>query len=312
MENMSTNSGFKMNRMRGALALAALCVYVAAASAQAPPGGPPGGGAFPPGGPDRAGGPPPGGPGGPGGPGAGGGPRGGGGFAFGPKPLPANAPAPSPDPRNFDGTWYHADALIFQNSTDVFGNPTPFNDLGRKVMARRVKSLKDGTPFLNASAKCFPVGQPWQMDLNMPFHIYQSKDRLEVLFEEYHGLLTFSLDPAKAPPAGYMGRSVAHWDGDTLVVETSGYKDGFWIDVNGTPASKNAKLTQRYRKVKSDHWYLEVLNTIEDPTYYTRPWSWMRAYDWRPDMAMYREYNCELQTGAKGGLDPSLVPEPQD
>ena len=289
---MSMNSGIKTHGMRGALALAALCVYVTVASAQAPPGAPPGAGAFP-GGPPGAGGPPPGGP-----------PR--------PPPLPANAPQPSPDPRDFDGGWYHSGGLVFQISTDMFGNLTPFNDAGRKVMTRRVKSLKDGTPFLNASAKCVPMGQSWQMDLNMPFHIFQSKDRLEVLFEEYHGLVTISLDAAKAPPPGYMGRSVAHWDGDTLVVEITGYKDGIWLDVNGTPASKNAKITQRIRKVKSDHWYLEVINTLEDPTYYTRPWSWVRAYDWRPDMTMFREYNCELQTGAKGGVDPSLVVEPQD
>jgi hypothetical protein len=111
----------------------------------------------------------------------------------------------------------------------MFGNPIPFNDAGRKVMARRLKSLKDG----------------------MSFRIFQSKDRLEVLFDEYRGLLTISLDAAKPPPAGYMGRSVAHWDGDTLVVETTGYKEGIWLDVNGSPASKNAKMTQRIRKVKS-------------------------------------------------------------
>jgi hypothetical protein len=109
-----------------------------------------------------------------------------------------------------------------------------------------------------------------------------------------------------------MGRSVGHWDGNTLVVETTGFKEAIWLDVFGTPASQNAKLTQRIRKVKSDQWYLEVTNTIDDPTYYTRPWSWMRAYLWRPDMTLQREYNCELQTGAKDGLDSSLVQEPQD
>jgi hypothetical protein len=179
-------------------------------------------------------------------------------------------------------------------------------------MQRRVKSLKDGTPFINASALCYPVGQPWQMDLNMPFRIVQSKERLEFLFEEYHGYIQVQMQPAKLSGTSYMGNSIGHWDGDTLVVETTGFKDGLWLDVNGTPASKNAKLTQRIRKVKTDHWYLEIQFTLDDPTYYTRPWSWMRDYSWRPDMAVFREYNCELQTGAKGGLDPSLGPEPKD
>ena len=276
--------------------LSGLIVSMTAALAQQPPGGPPPGVPGPPpgaGGPPGADGPPPG---------------------FGPMapPLPANAPEPSPDPRNFDGTWFHEKPLEFQIKTDMYGAKTPFNTAGQRVMDRRVKSLKDGTPFINASARCIPMGQPWQLDLNMPFQVFQTKDRLDVLFEEYHGALQIAMDPAKAPPAGYMGRSVAHWDGNTLVVETTGYKDGIWLDVNGTPASQNAKLTQRIRKVKTDHWFLEMVFTLDDPTYYTRPWSWVRDYSWRPDMALFREYNCELQTGAKDGLDPSLVPEPQD
>ena len=292
MNYMNNNSGINAS-LRGALALAALCLHATVAIAQAPPGGPPGGGASP-------GGPP------------GAAPPSAGGRRFALAPLPANAPQPSSDPRSFDGSWYHADSLVFQMTTDVFGNPTPLNAAGNKVMARRLKSLTDGTPFLNAAGKCFPVGQSWQWDINFPFNIRQSKDLVEIFFEEYHGHQTISLDPAKAPPPGYMGRSVGHWDGNTLVVENTGFKDAMWLDVFGTPASKNARLTQRIRKVKSDQWYLEVLNTIDDPTYYTRPWSWMRSYVWRPDMTLQREYNCELQTGAKDGLDPSLVPEPKD
>ena len=301
-------------------AVLALIVCAGVAFGQLP-GGPPPGAQRP---AADAGGPPIGpGPGGP--PGAGGPPRAGG--PPGPDdpnpvarpPLAADAPPPSPDPRNFDGTWYHETMLQFQITTDMFGYKAPFNDAGRKVIQRRVNSLKTGTPFINASARCFPPGQPWQLDLNTPFHIFQSQDRLEFSFQEYHGLWQVVLDPAKAqsaafkslPPA-YMGHSVGHWDGDTLVVETTGFKDGLWLDINGTPASKNAKLTMRIRKVKTNHSFLQGEFTLDDPTYYTRPWSWMRDYSWRPDMTLLREYNCELQTGAKDGVDSSLVPEPQD
>lgn len=202
--------------------------------------------------------------------------------------------------------------LVFQISTDMFGSSTPFNAEGLKVMRRRLQSFKDGKPLINASARCVPMGQPWQMDLNMPFHIFQSKDRFDILFQEYHGYVEIAMDPTKAPPAGYMGRSIAHWDGDTLVVETTGFKQGLWLDVNGTPASKDAKLEQRIRKVHTDHWYLEDIFTLTDPTYYTRPWSWARDYVWRPDMVLSSEYNCEIQTGAPNGLDPTLVPESND
>lgn len=227
-------------------------------------------------------------------------------------PVPADAPQPAPDPRDFNGVWYHQAPLQHQIRTDMFGNKTPYNAAGKKVRDRRIQSLRDGTPFINASTRCLPMGQPWQMDLNMPFHLFQSKDRLDLIFEEYHGLVQIVMQGATPPPPGFMGQSIAHWDGDTLVVETTGFIDGLWLDTIGTPASKNAKFTQRIRKVKSDNWYLEVVFTLDDPAYYTRPWSWVRDYAWRPDMALFREYNCEIQTGAKNGLDPSLVPEPQD
>jgi len=237
----------------------------------------------------------------------------GGSFAMRMPPLPANAPQPSPDPRNFEGTWFHEDSLVTYIARDMMGVPLSFTPEGRKVTQRRVDSLVKGTPYLNASAYCIPVGQFWQFDLNMPFQIFQTKDRMELQFEEFHGLITISQDPAKPPPPGYMGSSVAHWDGNTLVVETSGFKEGLWITTRGTSMSRNAKLTQRIRKVKmNDKWYLEVIYTVDDPTYFTQPWSFARKYAWHPDMTLFKEYNCEQSTGAKGGVDPSLIPEPAD
>jgi len=226
-------------------------------------------------------------------------------------PLSPGAPEPSADPRNFDGAWYHP-TLMVQISNDMYGRPTPLNAKGRKVLARRIQSSKDGKPFINASARCIPVGPIWQLELPQPFHIFQSKDRFEFLFEEFHGYMQIAMDPAKAPPPGYMGRSIAHWDGNTLVVETSDFKQDMWLDINGTPVSKNAKLTQRIRKTYTDHWLLSVENTLDDPTYFKRPWSWATDYAWRPDMNLNSEYDCEYQTGMKNGLDATLVPEPRD
>jgi hypothetical protein len=230
-----------------------------------------------------------------------------------------DAPMPSSDPRDFSGVWYHQDSLDFQIKVEPYdeNRTLPFTPLGKQVMDRRIKSLWDKTPYVNASALCYPAGQSWQMDLNMPFHIFQTKDWINILFQEYHGYWQILMGPkdVSTMPKSYMGNSVAHWDGDTLVVETSGYKQSLWLDVDGTPASADAKLTQRIRKVKTDHWTLEVENTLDDPTFYTRPWTWMRSYDWRPDMVIFSEYNCEEQTGDPGS-DPvassSLIREPKD
>jgi hypothetical protein len=135
---------------------------------------------------------------------------------------------------------------------------------------------------------------------------------MEFLFEEYHGLMTVALDPSKASSSSsYMGRSVGHWEGDTLVVETDKFREGVWLTTRGSSASKDMKLTQRIRKIKTaGKWYLEVVYTVDDPTFYTQPWQFVRRYAWHPDMALFKDYNCELQTGAPDGVDPSLVPEP--
>jgi hypothetical protein len=225
-------------------------------------------------------------------------------------PLPADAPMPSPDPRNFEGTWFQARPGVI--TADMFGQKLPYTAVGQKKFDLRVKGFREGNPYINASALCLPTGQPWQMDSPAPFEIFQTPDRLVLLFEEYHGMDVIAIDPANAMPRGYMGQSNGHWDGSTLVVDTTGFKDDMWLDINGTPASKNATLTQRIRKVKGDQWYLEVQYTLEDPAYYSKAWSWARRYAWRPDMTLFRDFDCELQTGAKGGLTPGLVPEPKD
>ena len=199
----------------------------------------------------------------------------------------------------------------------MFGAETPLNAAGRALLAKRVASDRAGKPYVNASALCLPPGQPVQLEINLPFVIYQNKDWIQFIFQQYHGAWAVVIDPAKQPDAGtrpYMGRSVGHWDGDTLVVETSGFKQPLWLDIDGTPASAAAKITQRFRKVhegaQRGDWSLQVITTLDDPTYYTRPWSWANEYVWRPDKAPLGEYDCEYSTNQPGSLASSgLVPE---
>jgi len=236
-------------------------------------------------------------------------------------PVPANdadAPMPAADPRDLQGTWIHNQNLEFRMQRDMYGNLVPYTMAGAKVLERRVMSLKNGAPFINASAKCRPPGPQWQRDLNMPFQIFQSKDWLEVVFEEYHGRWHILLNPDAAPaPAqkDYMGRSVGHWDGDTLVVETSDFREATWLDVDGTPLSAKGKLIQRIRKVDTGDRepFLEIITTIEDPLYYTKPWSVVRTFGWHPAFAKFKEYNCEEQIGDPSiSANAGLVPEPTD
>lgn len=233
-------------------------------------------------------------------------------------PLPADAVMPSSDPRDLQGTWVNNLPLQFRSQNDMYGAPAPYTMEGAKVIARRVKSLKDGKPFTNASAICRPPGPQWQRDLNFPFLIVQAKDHIEFLFEEYHGRWIISLDPQGAglpSQKQYMGRSIGHWDGGTLVVESSDFKQAIWLDVDGTPLSAKGRLIQRIRKVDVGGQvpFLEVVTTIIDPTYYTGPWSIVRTFGWVPHQAVFAEYNCEEQVGDPNvPVDGGLLPEPLD
>lgn len=228
-------------------------------------------------------------------------------------PLPADTPQPSADLRDLTGAWFHSQPLDYMISYDLYGNVPPYTPRAHRLLAHRIEATRVGKPYLNPSSYCQPPGLPWQQDLNMPFQIFQTKNLIQIVHQEYHGLVTVYMNPADVPKQpSYMGNSVGHWDGDTLVTETNNFKQPLWLDVTGTPASANAKITQRIRKVHQSVWFLEILTTIDDPVYYTRPWSWVRTFAWRPDKQMFIEYDCETQLGDKqaNAATKGLYPEP--
>src|SRR5262249_43871535 len=73
------------------------------------------------------------------------------------------------------------------------------------------------------------------------------------------------------PQPSFNGYSTARWEGDALLVETVGIKDGTWLDVRGTPLTSAAKITERFRRPSFGR--LEIDITINDPKAYTKPWS---------------------------------------
>jgi hypothetical protein len=69
----------------------------------------------------------------------------------------------------------------------------------------------------------------------------------------------------------FKGYSAGKWDGDTLVVETTGFHDGMWLDRSGSPLTDAARITERIRRVNFGTMEIEV--TVDDPKAYTRPWT---------------------------------------
>jgi hypothetical protein len=74
-----------------------------------------------------------------------------------------------------------------------------------------------------------------------------------------------------APNPSWMGYSVGHWDGDTLVVESLGFNDRTWLDHDGHPHTEGLRMTERYRRRTFGHLEIEV--ELSDPAAYARPWT---------------------------------------
>jgi len=94
----------------------------------------------------------------------------------------------------------------------------------------------------------------------------------------------------KDPNPSWMGYSIGHWDGDTLVVESSGFVGNNWLDNNGHPGTESLHLTERLHRRDVGH--IDVQVTIDDPKAYTKPWTVHLPLTLTPDTELI-EYVCD-------------------
>jgi len=117
--------------------------------------------------------------------------------------------------------------------------------------------------------------------------------------------------PANLVPTNY-GHSIGHWEGDTLVVDTVGYNEKFWIDTRGTPHTEKLHFIERF--TRKDMNTLEYVVTIDDPGAYTQTWTTNPfTLRWRPDSDPF-EYVCqdnnhgpELMLGSQEEVDRTRI-----
>jgi hypothetical protein len=151
-------------------------------------------------------------------------------------------------------------------------------------------------------ARCLPGGPPRAA----PYHtsLFSTPKLVLMLFEgNTHMYRQFfndgSTHPADLKPTFY-GDSRAHWDGDTLVVDTIGFNDISWMDAAGHPHTKQMHLIERF--TRRDYGDLETAITIEDPGTYTKPWTMTRTASLETKMEM-TEYVCNENNQDPGHLD---------
>jgi hypothetical protein len=128
---------------------------------------------------------------------------------------------------------------------------------------------KENDPILH----CDPDGIPKLLGVPQPFEIIQIPGRMFMFFEHNHHWRTIWTDGRKLPDdpdPWWMGHSVGHWEGNTLVVESNGFNDIPWLNFFGDPHSDAMRLTERYQRI--DHDTLMIAVTIDDPKAYTKTW----------------------------------------
>jgi hypothetical protein len=122
-------------------------------------------------------------------------------------------------------------------------------------------------------ANCISFGGPQYYEIPLPNKIIQESGLVVILHEAFGVFRQIFLDgrplPKDANPT-WMGYSVGHWEGDTLVVETKGFNGKTWLDQRGHPSTDALHITERFRR--RDFGHLDIEFTVDDPKAYTKPW----------------------------------------
>ena len=199
--------------------------------------------------------------------------------------IPACALAAPPD---LGGAW----SIIGHRSTlkTAEGSDPPLTAAARTIYDKHRSDAARGDRSFDETTLCLPPGLPRLMLMDGPFEILQRDKAVYFIYQlnrlprrAYFGEnLPEGVDPM------YLGFSVARWEGDALVIESSGFRDGTLLDDSGLPHSESLKLTERYELGK-DGKTLRVKFTIDDPQMYTRAWSTEARYRSLPGYELREE-----------------------
>ena len=168
--------------------------------------------------------------------------------------------------------------------------------------------LKDGLPYTEWSKEqikvrgrnggredphtyCMPPNFPRAWTLPQYMKIVQTPTLVVVLHEFNGAYRQIYMDGRKLEehPVNptWNGYSVAHWEGDVLVIETNGIRDDMWLDLRGSPVTESAKVTEKLKRINFGVMQIEI--TVDDPKAYTRPWTVTLEMAYQADAAMLEE-----------------------
>ena len=223
-------------------------------------------------------------------------------------PAPTEADG-TPVPRTADGradlsgVW---NKRLVQNTAAAV-EPLPFTAAG-------LAAFNDVWNHIDPTSNCVFPGVPRVNSSPYPMQIVQLADKVIFLYEYMHNFRVIYTDGRRHPEdqePSLLGDSVGRWDDDTLVIETVNLTDRTWLDDHGNRHSDALKVTERWRRISANQ--LSYEETIDDPKFYTKPWTVGWAIPLAPADWVLMEYACtdnnkDLAEGLlqPGPLDGSL------
>jgi hypothetical protein len=170
----------------------------------------------------------------------------------------------------------------------VEGGPIPY----QPAAELKKKENFEKRLTLDPEIKCYLPGVPRANYMPSPFQIIQTRKYIMMVYTFARAVRTIYMDDHKEAPAdSWMGWSNGHWEGETLVVDTTGFNDQTWFDRAGNFHSDALHVVERYTAMSPYHLQYEA--TIEDPNVFTRPWKIsMPIYRRLEKNAQIMEFRC--------------------
>jgi len=183
-------------------------------------------------------------------------------------PTADATPTPPPPPK---ASLDEIAPASFRDSGSGFKDGLPLRPWAADLVKNRMADNSKDNP----DAHCLPMGIMQFHNHPEPRKIVQTPGLIVIIYEANFGLRQIFTDgrplPNDSPQPWWYGYSVGKWEGDTLVVETTGFIEDGWLDINGNPLTEAAKVTERFRR--TNYGNLEIDVTVDDTKAYTRPWT---------------------------------------
>jgi hypothetical protein len=192
---------------------------------------------------------------------------------------------------DLSGFWMPADEVkhLLNLAADMKPEDIPLQPWARDVYNQRIANNGKEHPGVS----CLPSGIPEKDNIPDGLKLVQTEDLVLLLLESrtiYRQIFTDGRPLPKNPQPTWMGYSIGHWDGDTLVIETIGQNGKTWLDMRGLPGTKSLRIVERFHRAKIGQMDIDV--TIDDPKAYTKPWNVKLTWRLEPDTDLI-ESICE-------------------